>query len=309
MQLQSFKIIFAILSLIISLMAFYPYLRDIFLGKTKPHVYTWLIWTITQGTAVFALWYGGGGWGAVELTVGTFLVFIIFLFSLKRGTKNITKSDTVILFVALLSIFIWWKLNNPIFAVIMVSLIDLFGYIPSYRKCWNEPWSETLSTWALFALGNIFAIFALNEYNILTLTYLITIIIGNFILVAISLLRRNLKKSESFKLAKTFLGKEVTVEIDRPLGSKHPKHDFVYEVNYGFIKGIKAPDGEDLDAYFLGINEPIKEKIGLCIAIAHRKDNDDDKIIVVPKGINLENEKIMELINFQEKWFDTEIIR
>ena len=211
--------------------------------------------------------------------------------------------------IFLLSILIWWILDNPIFSVVMVSLIDFFGYIPSYRKCWSDPWSETLSTWALFALGNIFAIFALNEYNVLTLTYLITIIIGNIILIIITLLRRNLKKSESLKLAKTFLGKEVTVEIDRPLSSKHPKHGFIYEVNYGFIKGIKAPDGEDLDAYFLGVNEPIKEQTGLCIAIAHRKDNVDDKLIVVPKGINLDNEQMMELINFQEKWFDTEIIR
>lgn len=115
--------------------------------------------------------------------------------------------------------------------------------------------------------------------------------------------------SLSLQLAKKYLGKEVKVVIDRPLGSRHPKHGFVYEVNYGFIKGVKAPDGEDLDAYFLGINEPIKKQNGLCIAIAHRKDNDDDKLIVVLKGINLENEQIMELIDFQEKWFDTEIIR
>lgn len=116
-------------------------------------------------------------------------------------------------------------------------------------------------------------------------------------------------QSESLKLAKTFLGKEVKVVIDRPLGSKHPKHDFIYEVNYGYIEGVIAPDGEELDAYILGINEPIKEFTGICIAIAHRKDNDDDKLIVVPKGINIENDKIMELINFQEKWFDTEIVR
>lgn len=192
--MQTLKIIFAFIALVVSLFAFYPYLRDIFLNRTKPHIYTWLIWTITQGTAVFALWYGGGGWGAVELTIGTFLVFIIFLFSIKKGTRNITKSDTIILFVALLSVIVWWKLDNPILAVIMVSLIDLFGYIPSWRKCWSNPYSETLSTWVLFAIGNIFAILALNEYNILTLTYLITIIIGNIILVSISLLRRKVLK-------------------------------------------------------------------------------------------------------------------
>ena len=115
--------------------------------------------------------------------------------------------------------------------------------------------------------------------------------------------------SLSFKLAKNYLGKEVKVIIDRPLGSKHPKYDFIYEVNYGYIKGVIAPDGEELDAYLLKINEPVKEYTGMCIAIAHRKDNDDDKLIVAPKGIDISNEKIMKFINFQEKWFGTEIIR
>ncbi len=115
--------------------------------------------------------------------------------------------------------------------------------------------------------------------------------------------------SESLKLAQKYLNKEVKVVMDRPLGSKHPKHDFVYEVNYGYIEGVIAPDGEELDAYLLGINEPVKEFTGICIAIAHRKDNDDDKLIVVPEDIDFDNEEIMKLINFQEKWFDTEIVR
>lgn len=115
--------------------------------------------------------------------------------------------------------------------------------------------------------------------------------------------------SKSQELAKKFLGKEVKVVIDRLLGSNHPKYDFVYEINYGYIQGVIAPDGEELDAYLLGIDEPVEEYTGICIAIAHRRDNDDDKLIIVPKGMNFKNEEIMKLINFQEKWFDTEIIR
>ena len=115
--------------------------------------------------------------------------------------------------------------------------------------------------------------------------------------------------SLSLQLAKNFLCKEVKVIIDRPLGFKHPKHGFIYEVNYGYIQGVIAPDGEELDAYLIGVNEPVKEYTGICIAIAHRRDNDDDKLIVVPKGINTDNKEIMRLINFQEKWFDTKIIR
>lgn len=115
--------------------------------------------------------------------------------------------------------------------------------------------------------------------------------------------------SKSLGLARQFLGKEVEVVIDRPLGAKHPKYGFIYETNYGFIEGIKAPDGEDLDAYLLAVSEPLQKAKGICVAIAHRINNDDDKLIMLPKGIEMTNEEIMSKIRFQEQWFNTEIIR
>ncbi|NCD00702.1 inorganic pyrophosphatase [bacterium] len=118
-----------------------------------------------------------------------------------------------------------------------------------------------------------------------------------------------MKNTKSLEIAEKYLGEEVEVTADRPLGSKHPKHDFVYEVNYGFVKGVLAPDGEYLDAYYLGYNKPFEKRTGVCIAIAHRENNDDDKLIVVDKDNNLSDEKIMESIHFQEKWFKTIIIR
>jgi inorganic pyrophosphatase len=118
-----------------------------------------------------------------------------------------------------------------------------------------------------------------------------------------------MEKSISLKMGQELLGKMVEVTFDRPLGTKHPKHGFIYEANYGFIEGLKAPDGEDLDAYYLGVNVPLEKAEGICIAIAHRKDNDDDKLIVVPNGITLSDEEIMKAIYFQEQWFDTVIVR
>jgi inorganic pyrophosphatase len=115
--------------------------------------------------------------------------------------------------------------------------------------------------------------------------------------------------SHSLKIARGFLGKSVKVNMDRPLGSYHPKHGFLYEANYGFIEGIKAPDGEYLDAYYLGIGKPLDEADGICIAIAHRKNNDDDKLIVVPKGVTMTDEEIAKAVHFQEQWFETEILR
>lgn len=91
---------------------------------------------------------------------------------------------------------------------------------------------------------------------------------------------------------KQYLNKIVTVKMDRPLGTKHPKHGFVYETNYGYIPGTMSGDGEELDAYVLCVDEPIDEFTGRCIAIIHRTDDDDDKLVVVPDGFDLADETI-----------------
>lgn len=108
---------------------------------------------------------------------------------------------------------------------------------------------------------------------------------------------------------KKFLGKEIKVTIDRPLGSIHPEFGFVYEVNYGYVPGIKMPDGDDLDAYCLGWDKPSKSVRGKVMAIIHRLNDNDDKLVVVAKGFNLYDGEIGKFINFQEKWFESVIIR
>lgn len=107
-----------------------------------------------------------------------------------------------------------------------------------------------------------------------------------------------------------FLGKTVKIKIDRPLGSKHPKHGFVYEVNYGFVPGTKAPDGEEVDVYLLGVDESVNKFTGKCIAIIHRLDDDDDKLVVVPEDYKkIDDNEILKAVNFQEKWFNPSVIR
>jgi len=110
--------------------------------------------------------------------------------------------------------------------------------------------------------------------------------------------------------ATEFLRKIITIKIDRPLGSKHPKHGFVYEVNYGFVPGTKAPDGEEIDAYLLGVNKPVDEFTGKCIAVIHRKDDNDDKLVIIPENAKeISDEEILKAVNFQEKWFGSVVIR
>lgn len=187
---NDFKISLSIIASIITVIGFTPYFRDIFNKKTKPHIYTWLIWGITQGTATLALWYGGGNFAALSLITGTILVIVVFLLCFKYGTKNITLSDTLCLITALFAAAVWWVLKNPLLSVFLVSLIDGIGYLPTYRKSWREPWSETLSYWALMTLTAFITIVASAEYNFLTVTYLTVLIFSNMMVWSICYLRR-----------------------------------------------------------------------------------------------------------------------
>ena len=104
------------------------------------------------------------------------------------------------------------------------------------------------------------------------------------------------------------IGNIVKVKVDRPLGSYHPKHkDIYYSVNYGYIEGIIALDGEEQDAYILGVNEPVDEFVGCVIAIIHRFDDVEEKWVVVPEGVTYTKDEIRQHVEFQEKYFNIEI--
>ena len=104
------------------------------------------------------------------------------------------------------------------------------------------------------------------------------------------------------------IGCIVSVIVDRPLGTFHPKHkDIYYSVNYGYIPNVIAPDGEEQDAYILGIHEPVREFIGRVIAIIHRFDDVEEKWVVAPEGVSFTKDEIMKQVAFQEQYFRTEI--
>ncbi len=104
------------------------------------------------------------------------------------------------------------------------------------------------------------------------------------------------------------IGATVTVTVDRPLGSYHPEHkDMYYPVNYGYIKGITAPDGEEQDAYILGVDKPVSEFTGQVIAIVHRYNDVEEKWVVAPEGKVFSAEEIKEQIAFQEQYFQSEV--
>ncbi|WP_305094114.1 inorganic diphosphatase [Prescottella sp. R16] len=110
-----------------------------------------------------------------------------------------------------------------------------------------------------------------------------------------------IEESESLMLARQFLGRTVDLTIDRPYGSRHPSFGFLYLANYGYVPGTLAPDGEELDAYYLGPPEPMTSAHGTCIGIIHRLDDDDDKLIVVPgDSATLDDNAVAAAVEFQE---------
>jgi len=104
-------------------------------------------------------------------------------------------------------------------------------------------------------------------------------------------------------------GKTITAVIDRPLGSSHPKYpDMIYPVNYGYIKGITAPDGDDQDAYILGVDRPVDSFSGMVIAVIIRADDCEEKWVVVPQGVSLTCEEIETSVAFQEQYFRSQVL-
>lgn len=185
------KIFIGTIASVIGTIAVIPYIRDIFLRKTEPHVYTWLIWSLLQGTSAFIMLYGGAGISAsLPFAIWSLLCGYIFILSFKYGTKNITLLDTICLIGALIALVIYVFLHNPLLSIIFVCVIDLIGFIPTLRKSYTEPKTETASTYILSAFSTLLIIIALFNYSLTTILYPITLILTDTLCGSIIILRR-----------------------------------------------------------------------------------------------------------------------
>lgn len=183
--------ILGVVGAVLVVWSFVPYIQHILKKTIEPHIYTWFIWSVTHAIAALAIFEGDGGvFAATAVAAGGVLSFIIFILSLKHGSKNITTFDTVTLVTALAAIFMWWQLDHPEWAIITISLIDLLGFVPTLRKTWKKPKSEPVGPWVLYALGNIAAFFALTIYTVMTSFYIIAMIIASSALVAVIMYRK-----------------------------------------------------------------------------------------------------------------------
>jgi hypothetical protein len=185
---------FAVLSSLVGIACFIPYLWDIFKHKTQPHSYSWLIWTILQITTVVAMLKGGAGIGIASLAIGAPLCGFIFFLSFHYGTHNIKVFDTICLIGALIAICVYLFLHDPLLTVIIITITDFIGFLPTLRKAYEEPNTETLSNYVLSSFSSLLAIGALQRVNVTTSLYLISLVITNGICAMIIIRGNRLRK-------------------------------------------------------------------------------------------------------------------
>jgi len=184
------KTIFSIVAILLTFIGYIPYIRDTLQRKTTPHIYTWFIWGLVTAIA-YGLQVGAGAGVGSWVTLAVVIVcFFIFFLGLRNGKKDITKSDTIFFLLSLVALFLWLVAKQPVWSVILVSSIDMLGFIPTIRKSWNKPYSETLFSYELNSFRHGLSILALQQYSIITWLYPATWVIANGLFSIMLIIRR-----------------------------------------------------------------------------------------------------------------------
>jgi chromate transport protein ChrA len=184
------KAFLGIVATLIALYSYIPYFKDIFAGKTKPHAFSWLVWFLLTAVGFFAQVSDKGGAGAWVTGFTAIVAFTVFILSLSRGEKNITRADWLCLIGAFFAMGLWAFTKTPIPSVILITIIDALGFAPTFRKAYSKPQEETLITFLLSAVKFVVAICALSNYSIVTVLYPASLVIMNGIFVVMLIIRR-----------------------------------------------------------------------------------------------------------------------
>ena len=185
------KEIIGVITVVLGIAGYIPYLKDVLAEKTKPHVYTWFVWGLIT-LVVFALQVSGdAGAGSWVTLVAALLALLIFILGMRQGDKDITKSDTLFFIAALFALGLWLFASQPEASVILLVFIGMLGFIPTIRKSWNKPHTETLSTYIINSFRHGLSFFALSQYTIVTWLFPITWSVANGLFVLILLARRH----------------------------------------------------------------------------------------------------------------------
>jgi hypothetical protein len=184
------KDVLTILTIALGIVAYIPYLKDLIFGNTKPHIYSWLVWTILNIT-LFSIQFnnGAGPISFIYLVTGV-ICTVIMLFGIGDGIRNITKLDGLFLVLSLVSLGMWVIAKEPLISAILISIVNVVALLPTIRKSWINPFEETLSTYVLSTIRTVLTVLLFETYSLVTLLSHIVGIIITTIFCIILIVRR-----------------------------------------------------------------------------------------------------------------------
>jgi len=187
---MDFKVALALVSIIMTLTGYFYYFRDIFAGKTKPHAFSWLVWAALTAIACAGQLSDNAGPGAWVTAVTAAISFVIFALAIAKGERQITMSDKLNLLGAAFALVLWFVTNDPLLSVILITIVDSLGFLPTIRKSYQKPHEETLVHYMLAGLKFALAIIALEHYSVVTWLYPASLVAANLLFVMMLVIRR-----------------------------------------------------------------------------------------------------------------------
>ena len=187
---MEYKILLGLAAAGVGIAAYAYYFRGILAGKTKPHVFTWLIWSLITSIVFAAQVQKGAGPGAWVTGVTALCTFLVAAIACKSGRKDIRLLDWFCLAGALLGLGLWITTNDPLSAVVTVTLVDAIAFLPTFRKAYHKPLEENATAFALNSLKFVFGLAALESYSLATWLYPASLVLTNGAFALMLLLRR-----------------------------------------------------------------------------------------------------------------------
>lgn len=192
------KELFSATAIVLTFIAFIPYIRSILNGQTKPHVFSWLIWGSTTFIVFLAQLSDDAGVGAWPIGIsGLITLYVAFLAYRIKTDISITGSDWLFLTLAFSALPFWYFTQDPVWAVIILTVVDLLGFGPTYRKAYHQPYEENIWFYSLFAMRNSLVVLALEHYSITTALFPASIACASLLLILLILFRRQRLKPGS----------------------------------------------------------------------------------------------------------------
>jgi hypothetical protein len=167
-----YKELFSTAAIALTFIAFLPYIRSILQGITRPHVFTWVIWGAVTFVVFLAQLADGGGVGAWPIGVsGMITLYVAFLAFTGKSDTTITRTDWLFLLFAMTSLPFWYFTSDPLWAVVILTAVDVSGFGPALRKALIRPFEEKLAFYMIIAVRNIFSMVALEHYSLTTVLF------------------------------------------------------------------------------------------------------------------------------------------